>query len=529
MAADPDSDLLPNISEQALGTDPCDADSDGDGLSDFIEVNTRPCLDPLDPDTDGDGLMDGGSAGEDRNGDGAVAPNETDPCDPDTDNDGLGDGAELINNTDPRDPDSDNDGLADGLEVQIILTSPIDDDSDGDGLTDGDEVLIHGTNPLNPDPDGDGLSDQQEIAATRTDPWSSDTDKDGLSDWHEIKSSLTDPLLADSDLDGVPDALETGPSLTDRDHDLMPTAWERLFPCLNPAAADAGLDPDGDGLSSLAEFGLGANPCATDTDGDGLTDADETNLHLTSPAHPDTDGDGLADGAEISIHGSDPLAPDSDLDGFGDGAEVAAGSDPGDAESFPGLLPPPFNYQGRLTDAAGHPAAGPVEMTFRLFGSLSGGTAVWTETRSVAVDNGIYAVNLGSVNPVPYSDLDPGSAFLEVEVGGEILSPRQQLTAAPFAYQCERAFGGRQEVGQRILVMAVPSSSLTLRVSFDRPFEGPPAVMVSPLSGPVGGVKYVPTVVSNVTAQGFDVTFDALCCGSAGAGSAGFTYWAFGP
>jgi hypothetical protein len=39
------------------GTNPLDPDTDGDGLSDLIEVTYG--LDPLDPDTDGDGLRDG--------------------------------------------------------------------------------------------------------------------------------------------------------------------------------------------------------------------------------------------------------------------------------------------------------------------------------------------------------------------------------------------------------------------------------------------------------------------------------------
>ena len=54
----------------------------------------------------------------------------------------------------------------------------------------------------------------------------------------------------------------------------------------------------------------------TDTDGDGLSDAEEDD-YGTDPKNPDTDGDGLPDGFEIQA-GSDPLFADSDLAGAND-------------------------------------------------------------------------------------------------------------------------------------------------------------------------------------------------------------------
>jgi hypothetical protein len=66
-------------------------------------------------------------------------------------------------------------------------------------------------------------------------------------------------------------------------------------------------------------------PPVSDTDGDGLTDADEL-LRGTNPMNPDTDGDGLNDGAEVALAGGascpSPLVADSDDDGLTDGAEV---------------------------------------------------------------------------------------------------------------------------------------------------------------------------------------------------------------
>lgn len=55
----------------------------------------------------------------------------------------------------------------------------------------------------------------------------------------------------------------------------------------------------------------------TDTDNDGLSDAEELLVYKTDPNLGDTDKDGLYDGEEIDI-GTDPLNPDSDGDGFPD-------------------------------------------------------------------------------------------------------------------------------------------------------------------------------------------------------------------
>jgi hypothetical protein len=66
---DRDDDGLTNDEEDALGTDPDNADSDSDGLSDGDEVSLG--TDPTSEDTDGDGYSDGEET-------------TTDPTDPDS-------------------------------------------------------------------------------------------------------------------------------------------------------------------------------------------------------------------------------------------------------------------------------------------------------------------------------------------------------------------------------------------------------------------------------------------------------------
>ncbi|MFC1632527.1 hypothetical protein ACFL1U_00075 [Patescibacteria group bacterium] len=45
-----------------------------------------------------------------------------------------------------------------------------------------------------------------------------------------------------------------------------------------------------------------------DSDGDGVFDDAERDIHKTDPFNPDTDGDGFSDGTEIA-NGFDPLVP----------------------------------------------------------------------------------------------------------------------------------------------------------------------------------------------------------------------------
>ena len=65
---------------------------------------------------------------------------------------------------------------------------------------------------------------------------------------------------------------------------------------------------------------------AIDSDNDGLTDAEETEVWQTDRLDADSDNDNLSDGEEVNIHGSDPNQADSDDDGLSDFDEVALGT-----------------------------------------------------------------------------------------------------------------------------------------------------------------------------------------------------------
>jgi Flp pilus assembly pilin Flp len=95
---------------------------------------------------------------------------------------------------------------------------------------------------------------------------------------------------------------------------------------------DPDTDTDGDGVPDADEREAGTDPAKADSDGDGLSDREELELG-TNPTSVDTDGDGALDGQELEAD-SDPFATDTDGDGHADG-------DDGD----------PLTYDGGVDDA----------------------------------------------------------------------------------------------------------------------------------------------------------------------------------
>lgn len=97
-------------------------------------------------------------------------------------------------------------------------------------------------------------------------------------------------------------------------------------------------------------------------------------------------------------------------------------------------VPQTINYQGHLANSGGSPVNSAVDMTFTIYNAATDGTNFWTEGQTVQVNNGIYAVALGAINPVDPAIID-GDLWLGVRVGTDAeMTPRQQLNSVPFAF-----------------------------------------------------------------------------------------------
>ena len=100
-----------------------------------------------------------------------------------------------------------------------------------------------------------------------------------------------------------------------------------------------------------------------------------------------------------------------------------------------------LNYQGVLRDAGGNPRQGTFDMRFRLFDAQAAGNELLIDehiaagTGGVVVTGGLFNVALGNGNvldgsgPGVYANMTQvfgqlDSVWLEIQVGGETLTPR---------------------------------------------------------------------------------------------------------
>lgn len=102
-------------------------------------------------------------------------------------------------------------------------------------------------------------------------------------------------------------------------------------------------------------------------------------------------------------------------------------------------IPQVLNFQGRVSES-GSPINGTRQLTFRIYPAQSGGSALFEETRTVAVSSGIFNVLIGEATNggVPVAVFDGSDRWVEVQVGAAVL-PRQRVASVGHAFYAERA------------------------------------------------------------------------------------------
>ncbi len=124
-------------------------------------------------------------------------------------------------------------------------------------------------------------------------------------------------------------------------------------------------------------------------------------------------------------------------------------------------VPRTMNYQGKLTNSEGVAYNGDFTMTFKLYNSESGGTELWSETHaSVSISKGLFDVRLGEINPIelPFDT----TYWLEIEVDGEVLSPRIKLSSVGYAYRAAIADSALNAGGTGVSSLNSLTGDLTL-------------------------------------------------------------------
>ncbi len=107
-----------------------------------------------------------------------------------------------------------------------------------------------------------------------------------------------------------------------------------------------------------------------------------------------------------------------------------------------GQIPPTMSYQGVLTDAGGNIVAdNTYQLRFRLYETPMGGTALWDETQSVVVENGLFNAILGINTPIDLPFIQQYWLGTTID-GGTELAPRTQLTSSAYSFNARMVAGG---------------------------------------------------------------------------------------
>jgi hypothetical protein len=278
-------------------------------------------------------------------------------------------------------------------------------DADGDGWTNSQEAAA-GTNPFDPNPpDGYLRPDIVHVPAV----WS------------------------DTDFDEIPDTISTPEAFTitwttipGKQYTLLYSLdlieWLALEPAFigNGSVVVYGYD-----LTEDDKFFWRVKIEDVDSDGDGLTDAEESQLG-TNPSSRDSDGDGVSDWDELMINSTNPLsAIDADNDGIPDDLEkhmalqlLAYQPDPGPWGAYyaglvVGDLDATHDYTGDGMPAielaailTGIPAAMPSQSDFLMEQQIRRNKLEWAYYMPVTSNNPTeYAVgSYWQSNPTSYGD-----------------------------------------------------------------------------------------------------------------------------
>ncbi len=105
-------------------------------------------------------------------------------------------------------------------------------------------------------------------------------------------------------------------------------------------------------------------------------------------------------------------------------------------------VPATITDQGRLFDSNSQPITGTQTIVFSLYATATGGTALWTETHTVTLDQGYFSTELGSTTPFGTTLTANSTLFLGITVGTvSEMTPRSSVASVPYALVADNATG----------------------------------------------------------------------------------------
>jgi len=111
-------------------------------------------------------------------------------------------------------------------------------------------------------------------------------------------------------------------------------------------------------------------------------------------------------------------------------------------------VPVILNYQGSLQDDSGDPVTGEFQIQVGIYTQETGGSNFWTEVHNpVSVNDGIFHLLLGSVNPLPDNIFNSSDRWITISVNGDgWMSPRTRIASVPYAMIAGNAGSENQNI-----------------------------------------------------------------------------------
>ncbi len=117
-------------------------------------------------------------------------------------------------------------------------------------------------------------------------------------------------------------------------------------------------------------------------------------------------------------------------------------------------------YTGLLQNAQGRPISGVFPMTFALYPSEKAKRPKWKEHHWVAVDAGVYTVELGHDHPIPRSlDLNRSILSISLDGVGEIVRDKPVLAPPPAPAAATATQGGTSGASTAVAPTAAPAAA----------------------------------------------------------------------
>lgn len=173
-------------------------------------------------------------------------------------------------------------------------------------------------------------------------------------------------------------------------------------------------------------------------------------------------------------------------------------------------IPPLIHYQGRLLDGT-NLANGLISLVFRVYPHATSGGYLFADSNEVAVVDGLYSAVLGA-HPTSGSLTDAlagDEAWLEVEVNGTTLAPRERILSVAYALNADKldnldasAFATGTPLYAESnpgLQGGVTNADGEFFVRFNPAFVQPPAVNLTPM-GCAGSLWLVGTSTTGFSA-----------------------------